>query len=54
MLIKKRIKNFNFVGIESITKLSTKEDMTCILVDNDEHLFLAGREHIVTHNTRDH
>lgn len=48
---KKRIKKFNFVGIESITKLSTKEDMTCILVDNDEHLFLAGREHIVTHNT---
>lgn len=48
---KKRIKKFNFVGIESITKLSYKEDMTCILVDNDEHLFLAGREHIVTHNT---
>lgn len=48
---KKRIKKFNFVGIESITKLSTKEDMTCILVDNNEHLFLAGREHIVTHNT---
>lgn len=48
---KKRIKKFNFVGIESITKLLTKEDMTCILVDNDEHLFLAGREHIVTHNT---
>lgn len=48
---KKRIKKFNFVGIESITKLSYKEDMTCILVDNNEHLFLAGREHIVTHNT---
>ena len=48
---KKRIKKFNFVGIESITKLSYKEDMTCILVDNKEHLFLAGREHIVTHNT---
>ena len=48
---KKRIKKFNFVGIESITKLSTKEDMTCILVDNNEHLFLAGQEHIVTHNT---
>ena len=48
---KKRIKKFNFIGIESITKLSYEEDMTCILVDNDEHLFLAGREHIVTHNT---
>lgn len=48
---KKRIKKFNFVGIKSITKLSTKEDMTCILVDNNEHLFLAGHEHIVTHNT---
>ena len=48
---KKRIKKFNFVGIESITKLSYKEDMTCILVDNNEHLFLAGQEHIVTHNT---
>lgn len=43
-------KRFNYVGIRSIEKLDTKESMTCIYVDNDEHLYQAG-DFIVTHNT---
>lgn len=34
-----------------IMKLNEEEDMTCFLVDNDEHLFLT-ENFIVTHNTR--
>lgn len=37
--------------IISIEKLDYQEDMTCFLVDNEEHLFLVG-DYIVTHNTR--
>jgi ATPases with chaperone activity, ATP-binding subunit len=43
-------KMFDYVGIRSIEKLDTKESMTCIYVDNDEHLYQAG-DFIVTHNT---
>ena len=43
-------KRFDYVGIRSIEKLDTKESMTCIYVDNDEHLYQAG-DFIVTHNT---
>lgn len=39
-----------FVSIENIYKTDRKESMTCIYVDNDEHLFLAN-DFIVTHNT---
>lgn len=37
--------------ITSVTDLGTEYDMTCIYVDSASHLFQAGREHIVTHNT---
>lgn len=47
---KQREKRFDYVGIRSIEKLDTKESMTCIYVDNDEHLYQAG-DFIVTHNT---
>lgn len=47
---KQREKKFDYVGIRSIEKLDTKESMTCIYVDNDEHLYQAG-DFIVTHNT---
>ena len=40
----------NFVQIESITKLNEERKMTCILVDDEEHLFLT-EDYIVTHNT---
>ena len=43
-------KAFDYVGIRSIEKLDAKESMTCIYVDNDEHLYQAG-DFIVTHNT---
>lgn len=38
------------VLISSIVDLNYKEDMTCFLVDNEEHLFLT-HDFIVTHNT---
>lgn len=43
-------KMFDYVGIRSIKKLDRRESMTCIYVDNDEHLYQAG-DFIVTHNT---
>ena len=43
-------KLFDYVGIRSIEKLDKQESMTCIYVDNDEHLYQAG-DFIVTHNT---
>lgn len=43
-------KVFDYVGIRSIEKLDRRESMTCIYVDNDEHLYQAG-DFIVTHNT---
>lgn len=48
---KKRTKTFDTVAIQSIEKLDEKEPMTCIMVEDDEHLYLAGKGHIVTHNT---
>lgn len=47
---KKRIKNFNTLGIRYITKLDYQSQMTCIMVDNPEHLYQADN-YIVTHNT---
>ena len=47
---KQREKRFDYVGIRSIEKLDRAESMTCIYVDNDEHLYQAG-DFIVTHNT---
>lgn len=37
--------------IVNIEKLNYSTEMTCFLVDNDEHLFLTN-DYIVTHNTR--
>lgn len=47
---KQREKTFDHVGIRSIEKLNRKEDMVCIYVDHDEHLYQAG-QFVVTHNT---
>ena len=38
------------IAIVSIEKLDEKDDMTCIMVDNEEHLYLVG-DYVVTHNT---
>ena len=48
---KQREKVFDVVAIKSIEKLDYKKEMTCIMVDDPEHLYQAGKEHIVTHNT---
>lgn len=50
-IVKKREKKFDTVTIKSIEKLPEKADMTCIMVDDPEHLYIAGKNHIVTHNT---
>lgn len=50
-IVKARENKFDTVAIKSIEKLDYKLPMTCIMVDDPEHLYLAGKEHIVTHNT---
>lgn len=46
-----RVEKFDaFIGIKDIRKLDYKEEMTCIMVDDPEHLYQAG-DFIVTHNT---
>lgn len=47
---KKQRKKFDRVSIVNIEKMHYQEEMACILVDNEEHLFLAN-DFIVTHNT---
>lgn len=42
--------NYDALILESIEYVGNK-DSTCIYVDNAEHLFVCGEEHIVTHNT---
>lgn len=44
-------KIYDDISIDSVEKLPDKMDMTCIYVDSPDHLFLAGKNHIVTHNT---
>lgn len=46
----KKHRDYSKVGIVDIKKLDKKEDMVCIYVENEEHLFLAN-DFIVTHNT---
>lgn len=46
----KNIYKCDRLKITNIVKLPYKKQMTCILVDNPEHLFLAN-DYIVTHNT---
>lgn len=41
---------YDRIAIDSITDLGRKEEMVCIMVDNEEHLFLVG-EFVATHNT---
>lgn len=47
----KRKERNKYNPIVAIENLGYKEEMTCFLVDNDEHLFLMN-DYIVTHNTR--
>lgn len=40
------------VDIAMVEPLNDTYDMTCIYLDDDEHLYLAGKDMIVTHNTQ--
>ena len=42
---------YNDIAIVNVEDLGYDVDMTCIYVDSKSHLFQAGKEHIVTHNT---
>ena len=44
------VENMDYVEIKDIEKLDYQDDMTCIMVDNEEHLYLVG-DYVVTHNT---
>lgn len=48
--IKKHNFSHNHISIIDIEKMPEKEEMVCIYVDNDEHLYLTN-DFIVTHNT---
>ena len=47
----KKIRCYDFIGIQSIEKLDKQEDMTCICVDDEEHLYQVSNQYIVTHNS---
>lgn len=42
---------YDDLGIVEIEDLGFKEDINCIMVNGDSHLYQVGKEHIVTHNT---
>lgn len=44
-------KRFDDLYVDSIEKLPEDVAMTCIYVDSPSHLYQAGLQHIVTHNT---
>ena len=48
---KKSHKYYDDLAISSVEDLGYETEMTCIYVDSPSHLFQAGKEHIVTHNT---
>lgn len=48
---KVRVKKFgDVIGIRDVRKLNEKESMSCIMVNDEDHLYQAG-QYIVTHNT---
>lgn len=47
----KKVRTYDFIGIQSIEKLDKQEDMTCICVDDAEHLYQVSNQYIVTHNS---
>ena len=44
-------KIYDDIAVSDVVDLGYDVDMTCIYVDSPNHLFIAGKEHIVTHNT---
>ena len=45
-----RVKTFDWIPIDSIEVIDEREEMNCIMVDNDEHLYQLENG-VVTHNT---
>lgn len=45
-----QVRSYRGTSIVSIESLHKQEEMTCLMVDNPEHLYLVG-DYIVTHNT---
>lgn len=45
-----RRKDYSWLAITSIEKLDEQQETTCIMVDDEEHLYQAG-QYVVTHNT---
>lgn len=50
-VVNERNKSYDRVGILRVEKLDKKVPMTCIMVDDEKHLYQAGKHYIVTHNT---
>lgn len=50
---RKEKKSFNLIPIISIAKLSYREESSCIVVDNPNHLYIT-KDFIVTHNSYFH
>lgn len=47
---KSKKKDYEWLAITSIEKLDEKKETTCIMVDDEEHLYQAG-QYVVSHNT---
>lgn len=45
------VKTFDHISIVNVEKLDEKLPMTCIMVDDPEHLYCVTKDFIVTHNT---
>lgn len=43
-------KDYSWVGIADIEKMNYQKETTCIMVDDEEHLYQAG-DYVVSHNT---
>lgn len=48
--LKEKNRRYDRVEISDIIDMGYEEEMTCIMVDNDEHLYLCN-DFVVTHNT---
>lgn len=46
----KKRRDYSKITIKDVQKLKDKQEMVCIMVENDEHLYLTN-DFIVTHNT---
>lgn len=50
-VFRERTREFDYVDIVSVEKLADQQKTVCLYVDHPDHLYQAGRDFIVTHNT---